>query len=176
MLPAVGRLIPTDGTRPGPYPVEEEAMRTSGLCLALLATANLVALSTPAFAQGDQNDSWPTRKAFVDPGTAPANPPESTTGTVMVHVNSTTPVTLQHRTNDTQQWETLCTSPCDVRAPIGDQYQIVGDNVNASKPFALDPSAGDTVTLDVRASGKNDKTIGYVVAGGGAALFIAVLV
>jgi hypothetical protein len=148
-------------------------MRTTGLCLALLASLELVALSTPAIAQGNGSDAWPPRKAFVDPGTAaPADTSAAPAGTVMVHVNSDTPVTLQHRTSDSSSWETLCTSPCDVRAPVGDQYQIVREGSSVSKAFALDASKGDNVTLDVKTPGKGQKAGGWVLAGTGGALFI----
>lgn len=149
-------------------------MRTTGLCLALLASLELVALSTPAFAQGGGSDSWPPRKAFVDPGTAPAPDAAPAPGTVSVHINSSKTVTLQHRSTESAAWETVCTSPCDVRAPVGDQYQIVSDSGSPSKPFALDASkGGDTVTLDVKTTGTGQRTGGWVLFGAGSAMFIA---
>src|SRR5579859_7641297 len=147
-------------------------MRTTGLCLALLASLELVAVSTPAFAQGD-TDSWPPRKAFVDPGTAPAPDAAKPAGTVMVHINSSAAVTLQHRSTESQAWETVCTSPCDVRAPVGDQYQVLGDSGKPSKVFALDASKGDNLTLEVKTTSSGQKTGGWVLAGTGAAAFIA---
>jgi hypothetical protein len=147
-------------------------MRTTGLCLALLASLELVALSTPALAQGGGSDSWPPRKAFVDPGAAPAPDTAPAPGTVTVHINSSRTVTLQHRSTESSAWETLCTSPCDVRAPVGDQYQIVSDSGKPTKAFALDASKGDTVTLDVKTTGTGQRTGGWILAGTGGAMFI----
>lgn len=128
-------------------------MRTTGLCLALLAAAQLTLVAAPARAEG--------------PAPAPAD------GTVTVHVNSPTPVTLQRRASATSAWEVACTSPCDQRLPVGDEYQIAasGDGT-PSKPFRLDSSRGN-VTLDVSPGSTKKKQTGMYVTIGGGVLVVA---
>jgi hypothetical protein len=124
-------------------------MRTTGLCLALLATANLTLIASPAFAEGPA------------PAAAPAD------GTVMVHINSSSAVTLQRRSSATAAWETACTSPCDTRVPVGDEYQVAATSGAPSKIFRLDTSRGN-VTLDVSPGDPSKKQTGmYVTIGGG---------
>lgn len=127
-------------------------MRTPGICLALLASAQLVIASTPAFAAD-----------------APAKEAAPSDGMVMVHIKSDKPVTLQKRSGESGAWETVCTSPCDVKVSVSDQYQVTGDGVNASKPFMINAS-GSTAQLDVTVGSEKSKSTGLIVLGVGGAL------
>lgn len=94
----------------------------------------------------------------------------------MVHINSPIPVTLQKRSGATGAWETVCTSPCDQRAPVGDEYQVTSDRAVASKPFRLDSSRGKVV-LDVTPGNPAKETAGlYVTIGGGVLVVAGVVV
>jgi hypothetical protein len=154
-------------------------MRTSGLCLAFVATAQFALFSsaaTSAFAA----DPSATTSVTSNPATVTPVPSTTTTttttttadGTVMVHLKSDKPVTLQRRSGESGSWETVCSSPCDVAAPVGDQYQVTGEGVNPSKPFMLNSSKG-VVKLDVEAGQKKDETKGIVFLVVGGALVIA---
>ena len=147
-------------------------MRKSGLCLALIASAQFALLSSPAFAQDTSGAPPPpaVAPAAAVPATATpatAAPTPAPTGTVKVHIDSTSTVTLQKRSGDSGTWETVCTSPCDASAPVDAQYQIIGDNLNASKPFMLDSSKGK-VNLDVTpgSQGRAKVGMGFLIAGG----------
>ena len=153
-------------------------MRTSGFCLAMVATAQFALLSsnaTRAFAAdppaATTTTSVTSNPATVTPSTT-TTPAASTDGTVTVHLKSDKPVTLQRRSGESGSWETVCTSPCDQRVPVGDQYQVTGEGFNASKPFMLNASKG-TVNLDVQVGEKKGETTGLVVLGVGGALVIA---
>jgi hypothetical protein len=153
-------------------------MRTSGICLALVATAQFAlfsSVSTRAFA-ADPPATTPSPSATTTTNTTAtttaATPAASTDGTVMVHINSDRPVTLQRRSGESGAWETVCSSPCDQRAPVGDQYQVTGEGVNASKPFMLNASKG-TVNLDVGVGDKKGETTGTVLLVVGGVLVVA---
>ena len=121
-------------------------MQASRLCLAAIATASVAFFSTPALAQ---------------------DPPASTDGTVTVHINSDKPVSLQRRPNAQTAWETVCMSPCDQRAPLGEEYQVTGVGLNPSKPFRL-ATGKEKVTLDVSVGDPNKAKMGlYIAVGGG---------
>ena len=154
-------------------------MRTSGLCLAFVATAQFALFSsaaTSAFAADPPAStsvtSNPATVTPVPPTTTTTTTAASTDGTVMVKMKSDKPVTLQRRSGESGSWETVCSSPCETRAPVGDQYQVTGEGLNPSKPFMLNASKG-TVNLDVVVGEKRDATTGLVVLGVGGALVIA---
>ena len=196
-------------------------MRTPGLCLALIASAQLTMFSSPAFAQDTPTPTPPPDTTAPPPDTglhtgsgplyttapapapapdAPAPTPATTTpaasataatpaapapapatataaapGTVVVHINSDTPVTLQKRANESANWETVCTSPCDTAAPVDAQYQVMGDGVNASKPFMLNSTKGKVV-LDVSPGTQQKAKVGMYFLIGGAAFAVAGLI
>ena len=86
-----------------------------------------------------------------------------------VHINSTAPVSLEKRASGESAWQHVCNSPCDAPASATDEYQIVGENLNESKPFILDASQGDKVTLDVTPGfHKKAETGKWILVGGGA--------
>lgn len=127
-------------------------MRKAGLSLALsvsIASAQMTLFTAPAFADDAARPAPPTGQ------TTAAAP----TGMVEVHIKSDAPVTLSHRASATSAWETACSSPCDTSVPVGDEYQVSGDGLNASKPFRLDASKGK-VTLDVSVGKKSSQSIG----------------
>jgi hypothetical protein len=126
-------------------------MRKTGLSLALvasIASAQMTLFTLPAFADDAARPAPPTGQTTAAP-----------TGMVDVHIKSDAPVTLSHRASATGAWETACSSPCDTSVPVGDEYQVSGDGLNASKTFRLDASKGK-VTLDVSVGKKSSQSIG----------------
>jgi hypothetical protein len=175
-------------------------MRSVGLGLAFLAGIQFVVVTTPAFAQDpapapDKSpaaapaaapapaagasdkaaapaDSAPaTDKAAAPATTAPAANAVAS-GMVTVHINSPKPVSLEKRSGSTSPWQHVCNSPCDSATPTSDEYQIVGTNLNDSKPFILDSSEGDKITLDVTPGVHAKENAGKWILGGGI-VFIA---
>jgi hypothetical protein len=172
-------------------------MRSFGLSLALVASAQLVVLTSPAFAQGPADSPPPpapatapstpppstpppsapapgtTDSSTPTPATAAAAPPVVAEGTVVVHINSPAKVNLERRGAVNAPWEFACEAPCDQRLPATDQYRIVGTNLNESDAFYLDAAKGDKLTLEVAPGEKNKQKIGLWVLIGGAVFFVA---
>jgi hypothetical protein len=109
--------------------------------------------------------------APADTAAAPAAP-ATPAGSVMVHIESPKPVSLEKRSGRNGAWEHVCNSPCDVATSTSDEYQILGDELNASNPFLLDGSQGEKITLEVTPGYHNAGARGGWVLAGGAALIV----
>lgn len=139
-------------------------MRSVGLGFAFAASVQLVLTLTPAFAQPPA--AAPDAPAKAAPATAPA--PAAAPGTVTVHVNAPQKVSLEHRAAGHETWEFVCNSPCDQALSSTDEYRVVGAGLNESRPFMLDTSNGDKITLDVTPGTHNKYSTGeWVLIGGG---------
>jgi hypothetical protein len=99
-------------------------------------------------------------------------------GTVLVHLDSPTPVALEaEETPNSESFHQVCTSPCDQRLPVGTRYRVVAqaendaDDLRPSKPFWLDTQK-DSLTLKVDPQTKKDFRNGLIVAGSGGAVFL----
>jgi hypothetical protein len=150
-------------------------MRSVGLGLAFAATVQLVLVSTPAFAQPPADTSaTPADKAPADStaATKPAVAPPPGGGKVTVHVHSSKAVSLERRAPGQSTWEFVCASPCDQAISTNDEYHIVGTGLNESRPFMLDTSAGDKITLDVSPGTHGKYTTGTWLLVGGSALIV----
>jgi hypothetical protein len=129
--------------------------------------------TTPPPATTTTTTTTPATEPAPAPATpAPANPP----GTVIVHINSSKSVTLEKRADAHSPWEHVCNSPCDVATPTGAQYHIVGTDLNGSRPFLIDASLGDRITLDVTPGIHNKAVTGGWILAGGIALTVGGLV
>jgi hypothetical protein len=149
-------------------------MRSVGLGLAFAATVQFVLVSTPAFAQPPADNAPSTTTPAASTGAAPAAATPAAaagSGKVTVHVQSSKPVSLEHRASGHQTWEFVCNSPCDQALSSSDEYHIVGVGLNDSRPFVLDTSSGDKVTLDVTPGSRAKYSTGtWVLVGGGVLL------
>jgi hypothetical protein len=106
-------------------------------------------------------------------GPAATASPASTDGTLLVHLDSPSTVSLEHRAGPQAAWEHACDSPCDARLPVADQYRIVGGpDINASNPFILDGSKGDRAVLYVAPGSKTRQKIGTGILIGGAVVAV----
>ena len=95
--------------------------------------------------------------------------------TVMVHVESPSPVEIQRR--EGRSWKTVCGSPCDQPLPSGGQYRITGDGTKASREFSLVASRNGRADLTVRPASSGWFVFGIVGASvGGATALVAALV
>jgi hypothetical protein len=123
------------------------------------------ATPAPAVQETPAPPAPPAAAAPVPAPSAPVNPP----GTVTVHVDSPKAVSLEKRADANSPWQFVCNSPCDIPVPTSDQYHIVGVDLNDSRPFVLDASLGDKVTLDVAPGNHNKATHGeWILLAGGA--------
>jgi hypothetical protein len=142
-------------------------MRSVGLGLALVASIQFAV--APAFAQ----DPAKPAPAPATTATAPATPaPAAAPGMVIVHINTDKKVTLEKRASSTSPWEHVCNSPCDVATSVSDQYQVLGDDLNESRPFMLDAAGGDKITLDVTPGVHNKAARGGWILAAGALVIV----
>lgn len=148
-------------------------MRTFGLCASIFAMCNIVAVSSPAFAQDDAAKPADTssEKASTDsPAPAKTSAPASTDSDdamAEVHIDSPAPVSLERRAPGTTTWENVCTSPCDVKTSTTAEYRIVGTDLNESKTFMIDGTKGKVV-LGVAPGTKARENAGlWILVGGG---------
>jgi hypothetical protein len=142
---------------PAPAPLPPAAATTTTTTTATAAASGAqtttITTTTPATPSGQ-----------VAPVVAVAAAPN----TVTVHLNSPKPVSLERRASSGSAWEYVCTSPCDASVSLRDEYHIVGENLNSSKPFVLDGSQGDKITLDVTPGVHKKAQMGkWVLLGGG---------
>jgi hypothetical protein len=102
--------------------------------------------------------------------------PAAPDGTVLVHIDSPSKVSLERRSSPAASWEHACESPCDGRLPVGDQYRVVGTGMNESNPFTLDGSKGDRAVLLVAPGTKQRAKIGEGLLIGGAIVLVGSVV
>ena len=112
-------------------------MRSVGLGLAFAATVQFVLVSTPAFAQGPATDDTGKTPAAAPAAATPSSATPAAApaaGKVTVHIQSSSPVSLEHRAPGQSAWQFVCGSPCDQAISTTDEYHIVGTGLNDSKP------------------------------------------
>ena len=148
-------------------------MKTLGVSLALLASAQLVlfAGANPAFADDG------SKKPDVKPAAAAEESkpePKPSDGMVEVTIDSPVGVSLEGRPGDGTPWEFVCESPCNQKVSPASQYRIVGTNLNDSKPFNLDAprGKGDKVTLQIAPANHKKGVQGLWVLGGAGLLAV----
>jgi hypothetical protein len=118
--------------------------------------------AVPAPSAAVPAEGKPTPKPL--PPAAPADPE------ALVHIDSSEPVQLVRRHGANVVWWHVCWSPCDVSAPLGDEYLLAGEKVNRSKPFRLEPGADGRVLLRVKPGVKAKHTTGLAFLAGGGVL------
>jgi hypothetical protein len=111
-----------------------------------MRVARLVGLAIAAVASLGGTEAL-AQPAAPAPAPAPSAPPAATRPMVVVHLDSPQPVTLEGRSGDDDDWEVMCTAPCDRPVPTTFVYRITGSGVRTSRTFHVD--AGSRVTLQV---------------------------
>jgi len=61
---------------------------------------------------------------------------------VLVHIDSPSPVELQVTHGEKNDWQTVCSSPCDQSFPAHGTYRIAGDGARPSQSFTLSAMHG----------------------------------
>lgn len=102
--------------------------------------------------------------------TAPA-PAAAAHEMVVVHIDAPQEVRLQVKNDD--DWETLCTGPCDKPVPQDGTFRITGDGIRNSKDFHLDPGNKTTLKVEPTASGGHTAGVVLTIVGGAALLPVA---
>jgi len=145
-------------------------MRTLGLSASILAVAQILTLTSPALAEETTKPAEAASPAEppkpAEPATSPP-PGGAGSGMVQMHIDASRPVTLARRPAGATRFENVCVSPCDEAVPADGEYQIVGSDLNPSKPFLLDTSKGKVV-LSVSPGTLQKEKIGlYTLIGSG---------
>ncbi len=121
-----------------------------------------------------------TPAAVVDapaakPATTDTTPPPALPPTVDVpksdgmalHIESPIPANLEHRATPASAWESVCSTPCDTQAKLGEEYRVLGTDVAPSAPFMID-GAKTNATLRVSPGSirKSRLGLGFLIGGG----------
>ncbi|HEY8089662.1 MAG TPA: hypothetical protein VIF09_17500, partial [Polyangiaceae bacterium] len=91
---------------------------------------------------------------------------------VVVHLDAPQPVSLEVRNGDDDDWEVLCTAPCDRAVPATEVYRVVGPGMRPSNTFHLSP--GGRLTLQVEPSSSGGRAGAVVVTVVGAVALVPV--
>jgi hypothetical protein len=116
-----------------------------------------------------------TACAISSPRTALGQEPASS---ARVHIDSPQPVSLEVRTGR-RDWEALCTSPCDMAAPLGAEVRATGNDLGTTRSIVLAAQPGQRVVLTVERAAEGATTggwvlgvIGGVLVAGGATMIV----
>jgi hypothetical protein len=105
-----------------------------------------------------------SRVAAAQPADASIPAAAAQTKPVVVHIDAPQPVTLEvlDRNDD---WQPVCTSPCDKPLPSTETYRITGAGIRDSKKFGLDDKAPQTLRVEPSSSGGHAMAIVVTVIG-----------
>jgi hypothetical protein len=124
----------------------------------MAAVGGLAALLASRGAAAQPSDATSPAGAPAQAGSSA--PLAATRPMAVVHVDSPLPVTVQAR-NEDDEWDTVCTSPCDKPLPATGTYRITGPGIRDSRTFHLD--AGSPTTLEVTPSSSGGHAAAVVV-------------
>ncbi|MGH7440724.1 MAG: hypothetical protein ACRENE_33950 [Polyangiaceae bacterium] len=104
-------------------------------------------------------------------GPAPENTPpgSSSFGTVTVHVEAPDDVEIQQDTTGNDDWQTVCTTPCDKPLSTAFRYRVTGGGFKTSASFVVS-SSSPRETLVVHGASKAAFILSIITMGGGAVL------
>jgi hypothetical protein len=140
-----------------------------------LATGEIATVPWSEIARMDHSGTTSSAPAAPTPA-PPAAPTKAPPVGPTVHIDSPSPVELQHKGGDSDTWQMVCSSPCDRRLPTDGPYRIVGDGARPSRGFTLPEGAGG-VTLNVSPSSQGWFVAGIVfVSVGAPTLLIGLLI
>ncbi len=126
----------------------------------LAASAFVLFVSAPSFAQ--DSPAAPTLAQHT-----------------VVHVENGSGVAIEQQVGD-WEWVVVCDGACDRALPTFATYRINGSDLRPSRPFQLEPSSGEPVSLHVSRASYSLSALGIVgviiggvgVIGGALALFV----
>ena len=88
--------------------------------------------------------------------------PQGVSG-VRVHIEGADDAEVQQRTERRDEWQTVCSGPCDVELPVGPDYRIAGGGMRPSGIFHLTGGPGNRVVVTVSPASKAWFVMGIVV-------------
>jgi hypothetical protein len=106
-----------------------------------------------------------TEQPRPSPSAAPAPAaakPATQASMVWVHIEGPEDVHLQQDTTGDDDWETVCTAPCDKQLPTAYYYRVTGSGIKASREFTLHAQPGGHETLNVNGASKAWFIIGVI--------------
>jgi hypothetical protein len=96
---------------------------------------------------------------------------------VWVHVEGSEDGEVQQRRGPRGEWTTVCSGPCDMALPMGNDYRIAGGSIRPSGVFHLSGAPGDRVTINVNPGSKAWFVLGIVGTSlGGAVALVGLFV
>jgi hypothetical protein len=103
-----------------------------------LGTGEIVTVPWAQISRIEQGAPTPTPAATPTP--TPTSTPTDTM--VLVHIDSPSPVELQVTHGQKDDWQTVCTAPCDQSFPAHGTYRIAGNGARSSHSFTLSATHG----------------------------------
>jgi hypothetical protein len=145
--------------------------KLSFLLLALVAFA-------PRLAHADE--SVPVQRTPLFP--VEVAPPIPMGRAVLLHIDSSRPVTLELLAPEETRWRPLCVAPCDTDVPLDGIYRVTDRGMIPSMNMELEANPGDHLVLDVtartyeqHATGRRLTITSYVAAAVGLGLEIGAI-
>jgi hypothetical protein len=105
-----------------------------------LGTGEIVTVPWSQIQRIEQGVPSPTPTPSPPPTPTPTPAPPDTT--VLVHIDSPSPVELQVTQGQKNDWQTVCSSPCDQQFAAHGTYRIAGDGARPSHSFTLSSMHG----------------------------------
>ncbi len=138
---------------------------SKALVLAVAMQATVIATPVTVFAQ--------TRDEHAPSPPVPVERPALMAAEVWVHLEAPEGVVLQQDRTSRDDWQTVCSAPCDRMLPMAFYYRAAGGGIKASDDFALKGSPGARETMVVDGASRTASVLGALVlaAGGIADLF-----
>ena len=130
----------------------------SRLSVAAAACTGMALASRDAVAQ-------PTDRSGTPAPSAVSAPPAATRPMAIVHIDAPQAVTLEAR-NEDDEWETVCSSPCDKQVSATGSYRVAGPGIRDSNTFRLDTASPLTLHVAPSSSGGHAMAIVLTVVGG----------
>ncbi len=107
-----------------------------------LGTGEIVTVPWSQILRIEQGVQTPSPTPAPSPTPTPSPTPAPPDTMVLVHIDSPSPVELQVTHGQKNDWQTVCTAPCDQQFPAHGTYRIAGDGARPSSSFTLSAMHG----------------------------------
>jgi hypothetical protein len=103
-----------------------------------------------------------TTEALAEPPTAAPVRKPTRQEEVLVHIDAPAGVWLEAETTIDDDWQRVCSAPCDELLPSALSYRVAGDDIKSSDGFTLQASPGSREKLTVDGASDNVFTLSIV--------------
>jgi hypothetical protein len=107
-----------------------------------LGTGEIVTVPWSEIQRIEQGAPTPPPSPAPSPTPSPTPTPAPPDTAVLVHIDSPSPVEFQVTHGQKNDWQTVCSSPCDQQFPAHGTYRIAGDGARPSHSFTLSAMHG----------------------------------